>query len=51
MNEHSIAGTAKNVGGKMQESFGRVTGDAETEAVGIANQGSFVKPDCRNVLG
>ena len=38
MDENRIAGTAKNAGGKVQESFGRVTGDAETEAMGIANQ-------------
>lgn len=38
MDENRIAGTAKNVGGKVQESFGRVTGDAETEAMGITNQ-------------
>jgi len=38
MDENRIAGTAKNVGGKVQESFGRATGDAETEAMGIANQ-------------
>jgi uncharacterized protein YjbJ (UPF0337 family) len=38
MDENRIAGTAKNVGGKVQESFGRATGDAETQANGIANQ-------------
>ena len=38
MDENRIAGTAKNVGGKAQESVGRSTGDAETEAKGIANQ-------------
>jgi uncharacterized protein YjbJ (UPF0337 family) len=38
MDENRIAGTAKNVGGKVQEGVGRLTGDAETEAKGIANQ-------------
>ena len=45
MDENRIAGTAKNVGGKVQESFGRVTGDAETEAMGIANQVSGTAQD------
>jgi uncharacterized protein YjbJ (UPF0337 family) len=31
MDENRIAGTAKNVGGKVQEGVGRLTGDAETE--------------------
>jgi uncharacterized protein YjbJ (UPF0337 family) len=38
MDENRIAGTAKNMGGKVQEGFGRVTGDAETQAKGIGNQ-------------
>ena len=38
MDENCIAGTAKNIGGKVQEGFGRVTGDVETQAKGIANQ-------------
>jgi hypothetical protein len=29
--ENGIAGTARNLGGKAQKSFGRVTGDAKTE--------------------
>jgi uncharacterized protein YjbJ (UPF0337 family) len=38
MDENRIAGTARNMGGKVQEGLGRVTGDAETEAKGIGNQ-------------
>lgn len=38
MDENRIAGTAKNVGGKVQEGFGHATGDVETQAKGIANQ-------------
>jgi uncharacterized protein YjbJ (UPF0337 family) len=38
MDENRIAGTAKEVGGKMQEGFGRATGNTETQARGIANQ-------------
>ena len=38
MDENRIAGTARNLGGKVQEGFGRATGDAKTEAEGFANQ-------------
>lgn len=38
MDENRIAGTAKNVGGKIEEGFGRVTGDAKTQAQGNARQ-------------
>jgi uncharacterized protein YjbJ (UPF0337 family) len=38
MNEDRIAGTARNVGGKVQEGFGRVTGDAKSQADGLVNQ-------------
>ena len=38
MDENRIAGTARNVGGKVQEGLGRATGDAKTEAEGFANQ-------------
>jgi uncharacterized protein YjbJ (UPF0337 family) len=45
MDENRIAGTAKNTGGKAQESFGRVTDDAKTQAEGIANQVSGATQD------
>jgi uncharacterized protein YjbJ (UPF0337 family) len=38
MDENRLEGTARNLGGKVQESVGRVTGDAKTQAEGIANQ-------------
>ena len=38
MDENRIAGTAKNMGGKVQEGFSRLTGDAKEQAEGIANQ-------------
>ena len=38
MDENRIAGTARNIGGKVQEGVGRATGDAKTEAEGLANQ-------------
>lgn len=38
MDENRVSGTARNIGGKAQEGFGRVTGDTKTQAEGIANQ-------------
>jgi uncharacterized protein YjbJ (UPF0337 family) len=38
MDENRIEGTARNVGGKVQEGVGRVTGDARTRAEGLLNQ-------------
>jgi uncharacterized protein YjbJ (UPF0337 family) len=38
MNEDRVAGTTRNVGGKVQEGFGRVTGDTKTQAEGLVNQ-------------
>ena len=38
MNEDRVAGTTKNLGGKVQEGFGRVTGDAKSQADGLINQ-------------
>ena len=38
MNEDRFAGTAKNLGGQMESGFGRVTGDAKTQAQGAAKQ-------------
>jgi uncharacterized protein YjbJ (UPF0337 family) len=33
-----IAGTARNIGGKAQEGFGRAVGDAKMQAERLANQ-------------
>jgi uncharacterized protein YjbJ (UPF0337 family) len=38
MDENRIAGTARNIGGKVEEGFGRATGDARSQVEGIANQ-------------
>ena len=38
MDENRIAGSAKNLGGQVQEEFGRVTGDTATQARGAANR-------------
>jgi uncharacterized protein YjbJ (UPF0337 family) len=38
MDENRVEGTARNVGGKVQEGFGRVTGDAKSQVDGMANQ-------------
>ena len=45
MDENRIAGTARNLGGKAEEGFGRVTGDAKTQAEGIVNQVSGAAQD------
>jgi uncharacterized protein YjbJ (UPF0337 family) len=38
MDENRIEGTARNLGGKVQEGFGRMAGDAKTQAEGMVNQ-------------
>lgn len=38
MDENRITGTARNVGGKVQEGLGRATGDTRTQAEGVVNQ-------------
>ncbi|MGH6672645.1 MAG: CsbD family protein [Xanthobacteraceae bacterium] len=38
MDENRAEGTIRNAGGKIQEGVGRVTGDAETQIKGQANQ-------------
>jgi uncharacterized protein YjbJ (UPF0337 family) len=38
MDEDRIEGTARNLGGKLQEGFGRMAGDAKTQAEGMVNQ-------------
>jgi uncharacterized protein YjbJ (UPF0337 family) len=38
MDENRLSGTAKNIGGKLEEGVGRVTGDTKTQAEGIARQ-------------
>jgi uncharacterized protein YjbJ (UPF0337 family) len=38
MNEDRVMGTARNLGGKVQEGIGRVTGDTKSQAEGVMNQ-------------
>ena len=38
MDEKRIEGTIRNAGGKVEEGFGRMTGDAKTQAEGVVNQ-------------
>ena len=38
MDEDRIVGAPRNVGGKMQEGFNRVTGEAAAQVKGTANQ-------------
>jgi uncharacterized protein YjbJ (UPF0337 family) len=38
MDENRIEGTARNIGGKVQEEMGRATGDVKTRAEGLTNQ-------------
>ena len=38
MDEDRITGTAKNVGGKIEEGVGRMTGNAQTQFKGQAQQ-------------
>jgi uncharacterized protein YjbJ (UPF0337 family) len=45
MDENRLSGTAKNIGGKLEEGFGQVTGDSKTQAEGIARQVSGTAQD------
>jgi uncharacterized protein YjbJ (UPF0337 family) len=45
MDENRVAGTAKNIGGKVEEGFGRVTGDTKSQVEGIANQAAGAAQD------
>jgi uncharacterized protein YjbJ (UPF0337 family) len=38
MDENRLEGTARNLGGKIQEGVGRATGDTKTKAEGLMNQ-------------
>jgi uncharacterized protein YjbJ (UPF0337 family) len=45
VNEDRVVGTARNLGGKVQEGFGRVTGDAKSQAEGVINQATGAAQD------
>ena len=38
MDEHRVTGPAKNMGGKVDEGFGRATGDTKSEVQGVMDQ-------------
>ena len=43
-----VEGSAKNIGGKIKEGFGKLTGDSKTEAEGKAEQ---VEGKVQNTVG
>jgi uncharacterized protein YjbJ (UPF0337 family) len=45
MNQDSVVGSAKNLGGKVQEGVGRVTGDTKTQVEGVINQAAGAAQD------
>jgi uncharacterized protein YjbJ (UPF0337 family) len=45
MNEDRMAGTARTMGGKVQEGFGRITGDVKSQADGLSNQAAGAAQD------
>jgi uncharacterized protein YjbJ (UPF0337 family) len=45
MDENRLEGTARNLGGKIQEGVGRATGDTQTKAEGIMNQAAGTAQD------
>jgi uncharacterized protein YjbJ (UPF0337 family) len=45
MEENRISGTAKNIGGKIEEGFAGVSGDIKTQASGAAKQVSGAAQD------
>ena len=45
MDEKRITGTARNLGGKVEEGVGRVTGDAKTQVRGMADQAAGAAQD------
>jgi uncharacterized protein YjbJ (UPF0337 family) len=45
MDEDRVTGTAKNVGGKIEEGIGRMTGNAQTQLKGQARQAAGAAED------
>jgi|SRR4051812_18112142 len=45
MTDDRIAGTLRNAGGKVQEGFGKITGDTATELKGTMNQAAGAVQD------
>jgi uncharacterized protein YjbJ (UPF0337 family) len=45
MDENRVAGTARNVGGKVEEGFGRVTGNTRAQTEGLVDQAAGAAQD------
>jgi uncharacterized protein YjbJ (UPF0337 family) len=45
MDENRIAGTARNIGGKVEEGVGRAIGDTKTQIRGMADQAAGTAQD------
>ena len=45
MDEDRVTGTARNVGGKIEEGIGRMTGNAQTQLKGQARQAAGAAED------
>lgn len=45
MNEDRVMGTARNLGGKVQEGFGRATEDTKSQVEGVMNQAAGAAQD------
>jgi uncharacterized protein YjbJ (UPF0337 family) len=45
MNEHRIEGNVKNMGGKLEEGLGRVTGDVKSQVEGVMKQAAGTAQD------
>jgi uncharacterized protein YjbJ (UPF0337 family) len=45
MDENRVAGTARSVGGKVEEGFGRVTGDTRMRTEGLVDQAAGAAQD------
>jgi uncharacterized protein YjbJ (UPF0337 family) len=45
MDENRLEGTARNLGGKIEEGVGRATGDTKTKAEGLMNQAAGTAQD------
>jgi len=45
MDENRLEGTARNIGGKVQEGVGRATGDVKTKTDGVMNQAAGAAQD------
>ncbi|HEY6618545.1 MAG TPA: hypothetical protein VIY68_03280 [Steroidobacteraceae bacterium] len=50
MDENHVAGTARNVGGKAEEGFGRGADDSETRAEGLVNHAAGAASDTAATL-